>query len=124
MPIPLDPLRLSRPDPNLTDCRPPRAKVSQSGSTRHSVVGTKQLVSRAPKAITEARVGDPIEMIQEQGRWYLKASSGRLLGRMSKNFSPLLIQPLSAEKSPPSFTGAKKMLTKPFITRLGATSGK
>jgi ATP-dependent DNA helicase RecQ len=39
-------------------------------------------------AITEARVGDPITIVREQDRWHLKDSSGRSLGRMSKNFAP------------------------------------
>lgn len=42
----------------------------------------------ALSAIAEARIGDPITLIREQDRWHLKDSSGRSLGRMSKNFAP------------------------------------
>lgn len=40
----------------------------------------------ALNAIADALIGDPIALVLEQGRWHLKDSHGRSLGRMSKNF--------------------------------------
>jgi ATP-dependent DNA helicase RecQ len=39
-------------------------------------------------AIADARIGDPIALNLEHGRWHLEDSRGRILGRMSKSFAP------------------------------------
>jgi ATP-dependent DNA helicase RecQ len=39
-------------------------------------------------AISDAKIGDPIALDLEHGRWHLKDTQGRSLGRMSKNFAP------------------------------------
>jgi len=39
-------------------------------------------------AISEARVGDPMMLVYEHNRWYMKDSNGRILGRMAKHFAP------------------------------------
>jgi ATP-dependent DNA helicase RecQ len=42
----------------------------------------------ALNAIAEARVGDAVFLAFEQGRWQLRDSKGRSLGRMAKSFEP------------------------------------
>lgn len=39
-------------------------------------------------AIAEAQIGVPMTLAIESGRWHMKDSSGRILGRMAKNFTP------------------------------------
>lgn len=39
-------------------------------------------------AISEARIGDPVTLVNERDRWHLQDSRGRILGRLSRSFAP------------------------------------
>jgi len=45
--------------------------------------------SPALKAITEARVGDPLTLVRDGNRWMIRDAKDRPLGRMSKAYAPL-----------------------------------
>ena len=53
-----------------------------------SFAGRQHRNSPALSAISEARFGDPITLVHEQGEWRMKDAKGRNLGRMAKSFGP------------------------------------
>lgn len=53
-----------------------------------SFAGRQRAGHPALRAISEARVGEPIFLTHEFDRWQLKDVHGRSLGRMSKSFTP------------------------------------
>jgi len=76
------------PDPV---CFPGPRRYFQSAEMRMvdlSFAGRKGHSHPALDAIKEARVGDPVTLVQEYGHWNLTDSSNRSLGRMAKNFTP------------------------------------
>ncbi|MEM6901513.1 MAG: ATP-dependent helicase, partial [Pseudomonadota bacterium] len=76
--------------PDLSAFPGPR-RYFQSAEARMvdlSYAGRQGHTHSALAAIAEARVGDAIELVFEQGRWEMKDKRGRSLGRMAKSFSP------------------------------------
>ena len=53
-----------------------------------SFAGRQRLSHPALGAIADARIGDPIVLVFDQGRWQLQDSRGRSLGRMARSFAP------------------------------------
>jgi ATP-dependent DNA helicase RecQ len=76
--------------PDMTAFPGPR-RYFQSAEARMvdlSYAGRQRPNHPALGAIADARIGDPIVLVLDQGRWHLQDTRGRDLGRMSKNFSP------------------------------------
>lgn len=76
--------------PDLADFPGPR-RYFQSAEARMvdlSFAGRQRESHPALGAIAVARVGDPVKLVREYDRWHLKDSSGRILGRMAKSFTP------------------------------------
>lgn len=40
------------------------------------------------RAIVEARTGDPLTLVENNGRWDVRNAQGRMVGRMAKRFEP------------------------------------
>ena len=82
---------VSRPAaPDLSTFPGPR-RYFQSAEARMvdlSYAGRQGHNHSALGAISEARVGDAINLVFEQGLWEMKDKGGRSLGRMAKSFSP------------------------------------
>lgn len=49
-----------------------------------------RLIDKNPAlpAIADARVGDPLSLVAEDGKWLLRNSSGQTIGRMARSWSP------------------------------------
>jgi ATP-dependent DNA helicase RecQ len=76
--------------PDITAFPGPR-RFFQSAELRMvdlSFAGRQHESHPALSAIAQARVGDPVALVQNRDRWHLTDSSGRILGRMAKKFSP------------------------------------
>ncbi|RYH11502.1 RecQ family ATP-dependent DNA helicase [Tropicimonas sp. IMCC6043] len=76
--------------PDLAGLPGPR-RFFQSAEARQvdlSFAGRQRAGHPVLNAISQARVGDPISLLCEQGRWHLQDASGRSLGRMAKSFQP------------------------------------
>ena len=43
---------------------------------------------RIHRAITDARTGDPLTLVENNGKWDIHDAQGRMLGRMAKRFEP------------------------------------
>ena len=76
--------------PDITAFPGPR-RFFQSAELRMvdlSFAGRQHESHPALGAIAQARVGDPVALVQNRDRWHLTDSSGRILGRMAMKFSP------------------------------------
>jgi len=77
-------------NPDIASFPGPR-RYFQSGEARMvdlSFAGRQRESHPVLSAIAKARIGDPVMLVWEYDRWHLNDSSGRILGRMAKSFTP------------------------------------
>ena len=81
---------LRKVESDLTAFPGPR-RLHQSAEARLvdlSYAGRQRAGHPSLAAIAEARIGDPITLIQDRNRWLLHDGKGRVVGKLAKSFAP------------------------------------
>ncbi|UXT51440.1 hypothetical protein FY136_19470 [Agrobacterium tumefaciens] len=89
-----------------------------------SWAGRQTVSNPAHQALMRIQTGNPIDLVEIDGRWLIRSGEGVVIGRMAQSYRPLRVCVSSEERPPPLFIGVNSTMEKNFTASFAVKHGK